>query len=365
MYARGDLVAGVDEELPLDEEFWVDALDADLRLYTDLKDGLQIGARAAESEAIVMRVMADSLSKGEVMPSAGLVKDARRLVTSFDPDHKARRVEPRKGALAPLAMWLGDRTSPAGEGKEIVAELRRFLNARGQRPPSDDAQARAVAAAIAAADHLDTMADLLTRAWEQDRFDSRSLKATVALVAATATAQVELHRQRQSADPWATPNQLSVAHKAAVTHNISQLATLVELMARHRQRKVAAIANTRQRASHAAVARSLEVQVPSAVGHSGDAAKLSILLQNRSHNDLDIRLNVAMPSAAWTVLEPQARGGQGLMFVGPIPVPARSEENLDLVIYVPTTVKLDSYIVPIEVVPEPRDVSQEQVGEVR
>ena len=49
-----------------------------------------------------------------------------------------------------------------------------------------------------------------------------------------------------------------------------------------------------------------------------------------------------------------------MVSLGPISVPARTEVELGLVIYVPTTVRLDSYVVPIEVVPQPRDLVPEQ-----
>jgi hypothetical protein len=35
---------------------------------------------------------------------------------------------------------------------------------------------------------------------------------------------------------------------------------------------------------------------------------------------------------------------------------------VSLVLYIPTTVKLDSYVVPVEVMPEPRDIVPEQGG---
>ncbi|NIU47548.1 MAG: hypothetical protein GWN74_00280, partial [Thermoplasmata archaeon] len=43
-------------------------------------------------------------------------------------------------------------------------------------------------------------------------------------------------------------------------------------------------------------------------------------------------------------------------------VPARTQETLGLVVYIPTTVKLDTYVIPIEVVPQPRDLVPEQGG---
>jgi hypothetical protein len=365
MYARGDAVAGVDEDQPMDQAFWSDAVDADLRLYTDIKAGLQQGAKVARAEAMVMATMARDLAR-EGSQSEGLVKETRRLVASFDPDHQVRRVEPRKGPLAPLASWLSDPEAPAIHGRDLVSELRRYLTARTQhgRGEADAKEARSMAgaAAGAAADHLDRLAELLDRAWEQDRFDSRTLKATTSLVAASGVALVELHRLRQTTDPWSTPAQLVDAQKITIQATVAQLASLVELVARHRNRKAASVRNTRQRAAHAAVARDLEIDIPSVVGHSGDAAGIEVILRNGAHIDLDLRLNVALPSVAWTILEPQARGAKGLMFVGPIHVPARSEERVRLILYVPTTVRLDSYTVPIEVVPEPKDITPEQGG---
>ncbi len=141
-----------------------------------------------------------------------------------------------------------------------------------------------------------------------------------------------------------------------------QLAALVEVIARHRIRRNASIVNTRQRASHAAVVRDLEVVFGPSVGHSGDATDLEVELNNHSPIDLELRLNVALPSGAWAVLEPQARGAEGIVFVGPFHVPARTRETVNLVLYVPSTVRLDSYVLPIEVVPEPRDMVIEQRG---
>jgi hypothetical protein len=77
---------------------------------------------------------------------------------------------------------------------------------------------------------------------------------------------------------------------------------------------------------------------------------------------MDLRLNVALPSAAWAVLEPRSRGAQGLVHVGPVHVPAQSRETVILRIYVPTTVRLDAYPFAVEVVPEPRDIIVEQRG---
>jgi hypothetical protein len=147
--------------------------------------------------------------------------------------------------------------------------------------------------------------------------------------------------------------------KVALQSLSAQLASLLEVEARHRVRRAASEANTRQRAAHAAVARDLEVEASEVPGHSGDASEMGLVLINRSALDLDLRLNVALPTGAWAVLEPQGRGSR-LVSLGPISVPARTEVELGLVIYVPTTVRLDSYVVPIEVVPQPRDLVPEQ-----
>jgi hypothetical protein len=360
VYVRGDRVAGVDDDVPMDDEFWDKALDADLGLYTDVKKGLQLGAKAAQAEALVMGDLAEGLHK-EGVQASHLVRSTRELASSFDPDKMARRKGPRKGPMAPLVAWLSDPRAPAQEGRSIVPDLRRFLSS--YKPEAEgDARGLASAAARAASDHLDRMAELLNRAWEGDRMDAKVLRASAALVAAAGVAQVELHGLRETADPWTTTERAEKMKKAALLATMTQLASLIELIARHRVRREAATANTRQRAAHAAVTRELEVRAAPSVGHSGDAAEVEVELENRSSIDLLLRLNVALPSAAWTVLEPQASGAQGLKFVGPVEVPARSTERIRLLVYVPTTVRLDDYPMPVEVVPEPRDVIPEQGG---
>jgi hypothetical protein len=202
----------------------------------------------------------------------------------------------------------------------------------------------------------------MTRAIKRDMMDTETLLGITALVAAAGAAQAELHALRERTDPWATPHQLARTQKLTVQSTIAQLAGLMEVVARHRLRRSAGEANSRQRAAQAVVARELEVRVPPVVGHSGDATELHVKLENRSSHDLRLRLNVALPTGAWAVLEPQARGSKGLVFAGPIDVPARTEEHVGLVLYVPTTVRLDAYVVPIEVVPEPREIVLEQGG---
>lgn len=361
IYARGDQVVGVDEDLPMDDEFWDDALDAEIRLYTDLMNGLKAGSRAARSEAIAMRAVADALGKGEAGAS-GLVKDTRELARTVDPDKRARGVSPRSGPLAPLAAWLADPSAPPSRGREVVTDLRQQASS-GERA-SDRAEAAAVsgAAARTASDHLERLAELMERARSHNRLGTRNLRAMTGLVAAAGVAEVEHHRLREAADPWVTPQQAMAGQKTALQSMSSQLALLVELDARHRLRRAAGEANTRQRAAQAAVARDLEVSVEEGAGHSGDATTLDLLISNRSAVDLELVLNVALPSGAWAVLEPQARGSEGLVSVGPVRVPARGRETLPLVVYVPTTVKLSAYTIPIEVVPRPRDVVPEQGG---
>ena len=46
--------------------------------------------------------------------------------------------------------------------------------------------------------------------------------------------------------------------------------------------------------------------------------------------------------------------------MGPVRVAARSTTEVNLVVYIPTTVREDSYVLPIEVEPEPRDIISEQ-----
>ena len=361
LYARGDQVVGVDEGVPMDDTFWDEAIGADAELYTDLRKGIQLGAQAARAEAIAMRALGDSLSHGEGSAS-GLIKDTRELAKTLDPDRRARGVSPRSGPLAPLAAWLSDQDAPPDDGREIVLELRKEMVSAQKAKGGKDAAKEASAAARAASDHLERLADLFARAWEQDRLHVRDLGAMAALVAAAGVAEVELHSRRQEGDPWVSPVQLIEEGRVALHSMSVQLAALVEVIARHRIRRNACTLNTRQRASHAAVVRDLEVAFGPSVGHSGDATGLEIELHNHTPIDLELRLNVALPSGAWAVLEPQARGAEGIVFVGPFHVPARTRETVNLVLYVPSTVRLDSYVLPIEVVPEPKDMVIEQRG---
>jgi len=361
MYARGDQVVGVDEDQPMDDEFWDDALDAEVRLYTDLMNGLDAASKAARSEAIAMRAVADALGKGDTGAS-GLVKDTRELARTVDPDKRARGVSPRSGPLAPLAAWLADPSAPPARGRDVVSDLRQQASSGERATDRAEATAAAGAAARTAADHLERLAELMERARSQNRLGARNLRAMAGLVAAVGVAEVEHQRTREAVDPWVTPHQALAGQKTALHSMASQLALLVELDARHRVRRSAGEANTRQRASQAAVARDLEVTVEEGDGHSGDATTLDLLLANRSGVDLELVLNVALPSGAWAVLEPQARGSEGLVSVGPVLVPSRGRETLHLVVYVPTTVKLSTYTIPIEVVPRPGDVIPEQGG---
>lgn len=360
MYARGDAVAGVDPDLPMDAGFWDEALDADLRLYSNIKDGLEMGAKAARAEAITMRSLADVMGSSEGTAS-GLVKDSREIAKTFDPDRRSRGVSPRSGPLASLASWLGDPDASPERGRKIVLDLRQQLDTTSGSLGREEAVKVASAAARAAADHLDRLAELLFRAWEQDRLDAKGLHAATALSAAAGVTQVELQRVREVADPWVTPSQAQEGAKVALQALSAQLALLLELEVRHRVRRAACEVNTRQRAAHAALVRELEVEIDEHPGHSGDATDIEVVLKNHSGMDLDLRLNVALPSGAWAVLEPQGRGNK-LVSVGPVTVPARTQESLSLVVYVPTTVKLDSYVLPVEVVPQPRDVIPEQGG---
>ncbi|NIU47546.1 MAG: hypothetical protein GWN74_00270, partial [Thermoplasmata archaeon] len=183
MYAIGDHVAGVDEGHPMDDTFWDEALDADLALYTDLKDGLELGARAARAEAITMRSMADAISSAEASAS-GQVKDARELAKTFDPDRRTRGVSPRSGPLAPLAAWLADPSASAEEGRRLVLQLRNRLVDGDDRVGAKEAARTAAVAARAAADHLERLAELWSRAWERDLLDAKGLRGATALVAA-------------------------------------------------------------------------------------------------------------------------------------------------------------------------------------
>jgi hypothetical protein len=358
MYARGDLVAGVDQDMPMDEDFWDQALDADMSLYTDLKKGLEKGAKAARAEALTMRSLAEAMGPGEGQAS-GPVRDSRELAKTFDPDRRSRGVSPRSGPLAPLAAWLADPAASPDRERRTVLDLRNQLDTTIGTVDPENASTLASAAARAAADHLDRLAELLSRAWERDMMDAGTLRGATALVAAAGVAQVELQRLREVADPWITPSQALAEAKVVLQSMSAQLAALLEMEVRHRIRRAACQENTRLRAARAAVARELEVEAVDTTGHSGDAAQLDVVLENRSATDLDLMLNVALPSEAWTVLEPVGRGAR-LVSVGPVTVPARTSETLAIVIYIPTTVKLDSYVLPLEVVAQPRDLVPEQ-----
>jgi hypothetical protein len=305
-----------------------------------------------------MRAIAEAMGAKEGTAS-GLVKDSRELAKSFDPDRRARGVSPRSGPLAPLAAWLADPSASPEEGRRIVAVLRSSLDTSSATDDVGEAARKAAAAARTAADHLERLSEVLVRAWEGGIVDARDLRAVTALVAAAGASQVELQRCREGADPWPTESQFHEGAKVALQSLSAQLASLLEVEARHRVRRAACQANTLQRAAHAAVARDLEVEASEVPGHSGDAAEMPLVLRNRSAIDLDLRLNVALPTGAWAVLEPQGRGSR-LVSLGPVSVPARTERELALVLYVPTTVKLDAYVVPIEVVPQPRDLAPEQ-----
>jgi hypothetical protein len=358
MYCQGDQVAGVDGEVPMDDGFWDRALDADLDLYTDLKAGLERGAKAAQAEAVAMRAIADAMNADQGTAS-GLLKDTRELAKTFDPDKRARGVSPRSGPLAPLAAWLADPSASPEAGRRIVIDLRGSLGSSPVPKDVGEATRQAGTAARTAAEHLDRLSEVLERTREGDVMTSLELRSVTALVAAAGVAQVELQRLREAVDPWPTEVQFQEGAKVALQALSAQLASLLEVEARHRVRRGACQENTRQRAAHAAVARDLEVEASEVPGHSGDASEMRVVLKNRSPIDLDLRLNLAMPTGAWAVLEPQSRGSR-LVSLGPVSVPARSERDLALVLYVPTTVRLDSYVIPVEVVPQPRDLLPEQ-----
>ncbi len=360
VYTRGDMVVGVDPHVPMDDAFWDEALDADLSLYTDTKEGLELGANAAMAEAIALRALSEELGPFEAS-TTGIIKDSRDLVRTFDPDRRPRGLSPRSGPLAPLASWLSNPDANPETGRELVRRLKQELETVSGSIGREEAIRIARAAARAAADHLDRYAELLVRVIEMDLLDVKSLRAITALVAAAGVTQLELERVRETADPWITPSQAQRAAKVTLQALSVQLASLLELEARHRFRKAACIANIRQRAAHAAVARELKVEIPVHSGHSGEATDIQVHVLNRSFIDLDLRFNVALPSGTWAVLEPQGRGNR-LVSVGPIHIPAGTQQTVHLVLYIPTTVKLDAYVLPVEVVPEQRDLIPEQKG---
>jgi len=360
IYSRGTAVVGVDA--PMDDAFWSEALDAELRAYTGLHASLGPAARAARAESVLMRALETGLS-GKGAATTPLVEEAVALARAFDParpDHGAR---PKEGILAPLGSFLADRASPPAWARPIAPAIRRALESTEGRPVPDRPGAAAGRAAGATAGALERLAQLLEASARSGRLDEHALEGAVALVAATGAAGSEAHRLRAIGDPWALGPDVHADSEAANQAMSSQLGALLGMLARHRARRSGAERNAAQRAAHAAVARDLTVDVSPVVGHSGETCEIAVALRNASQQGLSLRLHLAMPSTAWALLDPPSRGSEGLASFGPVMVPAGGSADLELVLYVPTTAKMDRYVLPLEVVPEPGELVPEQVGE--
>jgi hypothetical protein len=363
-YAKGDLLVGIDPEAPMDDEFWDDALDAGLRIYSDIHGGLEAARNATQAEALLIKDLATGAREG-AWESRGLVADTLTLTSSVDPDRKGGAVEPKAGILTALGTWLTNPEDLKLNHRRIVPELRRGFPAVEPTKPWDGQDELVAGVAGVCAAHLERLAELLDRVWKEDHLDVATLGGIIALVAAVGASQFELHRLRGTSDPWTTPEDTHQAQEATLQAMSAQLGGLIEVMARHRARRRGCEANTIYRAQRAAVTRDLEVSAQVIHAHSGQAASLELELRNPSHIDLELRLNVALPSLSWAVLEPPSKGTGGVAYIGPVSVPAGETRRLTMVVYVPTTVGLDSYVMPIEVAPFPRDIAPERGGEAR
>jgi uncharacterized membrane protein len=362
IYSRDGAVVGVDA--PMDDAFWSTALDAELRAYTGLHASLGPAATAARAESVLMRALEAGLGgKGAAAAATPLVEEAVALARAFDPERPDHGTRPKEGMLAPLGAFLADRASPPAWARPIAPAIRRALESTEGRPMPEGPGAAAGQAAGAAAGALERLAQLLASSARSGRFDERALEGAVALVAAAGVAGSEAHRLRAIGDPWAMGPEVHADSEAANGAMSSQLGALLGLLARHRARRSGAERNAALRAAHAAVARDLAVDASRVVGHSGETCEIALTLRNASQQELSLRLHLAMPSTAWALLDPPSRGSEGLASFGPVRVPAGGSARLDLVLYVPTTAKMDRYVLPLEVVPEPGELAPEQVGE--
>ncbi len=360
IYSREGLVFGVDA--PMDEDFWGEALDAELRAYTDMHSRLDRIGRTARAEATVVRALKEGLAGGPGIPSSA-TSDALALAGAFDPGGRDADGAPKDGALAAFASYLGDRGASTQAGREALAAVRSMMDSlRGSRERPDPV-AEAVGAADASAKTLDRLAELLEGARDGGGLDERRMEGAMALLASAGVAQVDLHTARARAEPGADPAELQGSVDAVIATTASTLSSALALLSANRTRRLGVLANLRARASHAAVARQLRVEAAPVVAHSGDASELAVDLENASGVDLALRVNIALPSPAWAVLEPRSTGTEGLASIGPVALTAGSRARLSVLVYVPTTARLDRYVIPVEVVPEHFDLVQERGGE--
>jgi len=357
IYTRGDAVVGVDA--PMDEAFWGDALDAELRAYTGIQERLHDDAAAFRAEAMLVRAMGERLGKGG-RPSRA-TQAAAALLKALDPARRDPAQAPKDGPMGQLASVLLDPGSPPAELRECLTALGEEMRAieagtRRQGPAPEGAAAAGVAAKA-----LDGVAEVLERT--PARLDERGLETLIAQLAASGYAGTDLHMAREGVDLWAYVNEPRSAakHMAGVTADL--MSRCITTLIAHRARRRGATANMAHRAAHAAVARDLRVEAPTTTAYSGQACKFALELRNGAGRELRLRFHIALPSPAWALLEPPSRGSAGLASVGPIIVPATSKARLDLVVYVPTTARLDGYTVPIEVLPEPVDLVPERGGD--
>ena len=357
VYTRGDAVVGVDT--PMDEAFWGEALDAELRAYTGIQERLHDDAAAFRAEAMLVRAMGERLGKGG-SPSRA-TQAAAAMLGAFDPAHRDPAQAPKDGPMGQLASVLLDPDSPPAALRECLTSLGEEMRAieagtRRQGPASEGAAAAGVAAKA-----LDGVAEVLGRT--PARLDERGLEATIALLAASGYAGTDLHMAREGVDLWAYVNEPRSAakHMAGVTADL--MSRCITTLIAHRARRRGATANMAHRAAHAAVARDLRVEAPTTTAYSGQACKFALELRNGAGRELRLRFHIALPSPAWALLEPPSRGSAGLASVGPVIVPVGAKARLDLVVYVPTTARLDGYTVPIEVLPEPVDLVPERGGD--
>lgn len=366
VYSRDGVVVGVDA--PMDDAFWDGALDAELRAYTGLHASLGPAATAARAESVLMRALERGLGGNGARGAKGakgtpLVEEALALARAFDPERPDHAARPKEGMLAPLGAFLADRASPPAWARPIAPAIRRALESTEGRPVPDRPGEAAGEAAGVSAGALDRLAQLLETTVRTGGFDERALEGAVALVAAAGAAGSEAHRLRATGDPWGLGPEVHADSEAANQAMSSQLGALLGLLARHRARRSGALRNAAQRAAHAAVARDLVVEASQLVAHSGETCDIALSLRNASGQELALRLHLAMPSTAWALLDPPSRGSEGLASFGPVRVPAGGSTRLELVLYVPTTAKMDRYVIPLEVVPEPGELAPEQVGE--
>ena len=358
LYSRGDAVVGVDA--PMDDAFWGDALDAELRAYSNIQLRLRSDAAAFRAEAMLVRAMGELLGRaGTPSPST---QAAAAMLRAFDPARRDPAQAPKEGPLGRLASALLDHGTPPSAVRECLTALGEEMTATEGAARRHGRASEGAAAAGVAARALDAVADLLGR--DPARLDERGLEAVIALLAASGSAGADLHMAREGVDLWADVDEPRVAARRTAEVTADLLSRCAVALVSHRARRRGVTANMATRAAHAAVARDLRVEAQTATAYSGQASALALGLVNGSGRELRLRLHIALPSPAWALLEPPARGSAGLASVGPVAIPAGGRARLELVVYVPTTARLDGYTIPIEVLPEPVDLAPERGGEL-